>query len=87
MNQNNNMYATHLFAQQQPYQQIPQSYQTQVPPIPQQQMPQMNQNHGTPVTPVQQPLQNNNQQVLMGMQDDNTTQIQEQVFPASHLNY
>jgi len=87
VNQNNNMYATHLFAQQQPYQQIPQSYQTQVPPIPQQQMSQINQNRGTPVTPVQQPLQNNNQQVLMGMHDNNTDQIQEQVYPAPHLNY
>ncbi|RHZ76097.1 hypothetical protein Glove_203g18 [Diversispora epigaea] len=67
-NNNNNMYAAHLFAQQQPYQQ----------PQQQQPVPQMQPNRNIPVVSVQQPLQNNNQQVLVGMQDNDTTQIEEQ---------
>jgi Retrotransposon gag protein/Zinc knuckle len=87
VNQNNNLYGAHLYAQQQPPPaQQPQTFQMQMPPVQQQQQfPQVNQNHHIPVVNNQQ-TQNQGQQVLMGLQEGGTTPVVQQVYPVEHLN-
>jgi hypothetical protein len=83
---NQNMYGTHLFAQQQPQQTVqPQVYQMQMPPA-QQQIPQVNQYQNVPPVVSQQPPQNQNQQVLIGLHETGTVPLTQQVYPVEHLN-
>ena len=85
----NNMYGTHLFAQQQQ----PQVYQMQMPPMQQQTLPvqqpvpQMNQDNNVPIVTTQAPPQNQNQQAFVGFQENETIQVEQQVYPQQHLNY
>jgi hypothetical protein len=85
VNQNNNPNGTHLFAQQ--LQQQSQIYQMQMlQPQQQQPIPQVNQNYNIPIVNSQVPSQNNNNNALVGMTDNNTTPIVQQVYPVEHLN-